>query len=229
MSTTGNEFRAGVYALLPAVIGGIPFGLITGVAGVKAGLTPFETIFSSFAIFSGIAQLIIYQLYASASPIPIILLAVFVASLRLMMYSATLAPYLGHGNLRWKLALSYMTTDQGFAATVARFQTKENLKFKEAEYFHLGGGIIQWVPWQIFVSIGAILGTAIPASWSLDFTIPLVFLAMLIPAIKSWNTALVAIVSGCISLIAINLPLKLSLIVAAISGIVAGMLFDRRR
>jgi predicted branched-subunit amino acid permease len=225
MTSPREEFRAGAFILLPAVVGGVPFGLITGVAGTTAGLTPFETIASSVLIFSGIAQLIIYQLIGNESPTPVILLAVLVASLRLMMYSAALAPHLGHLQMRWKLLLSYFTTDQGFAASVAHFPKAGGAE--HGAWFHLGGGLVQWVPWQICVAIGAVLGAQVPPSWSLDFAVPLLFLAMLIPAIKDRGTGIAATIAGIVALLAAGFPFRLSLIVAAVVGIGAGFLSDR--
>jgi predicted branched-subunit amino acid permease len=227
MTSIRKEFRAGAYALLPAVIGGLPFGLITGVAGIAAGLSPIETIVSSVLIFSGIAQLIVYQLLAISSPAPVILLAALVASLRLMMYSAALAPHLGDLNLRWKFQIAYFTTDQGFATSIAH-----SPKVGSAEHlawFHLGGGVVQWVPWQVCVAIGAVLGAQVPTNWSLDFAVPLIFLAMLIPAIKDRGTAIAAVVAGIVALLTIELPFRSSLIIAALAGIATGFLSDRKR
>ena len=220
MTSPRDAFRAGAHALLPTLVGTLPFGLITGVAGTAAGLTPLETSGLSVFAFSGIAQLIVSQLIATASPAPVILLAAGVVSLRLLMYSAALAPHLGHLSMRWKVLLSYVTTDQGFAASVSHFQQTGGADRRE--WYHLGGGVAQWVPWQITVIVGAFLGAQVPANWSLDFAVPLTFLAMLIPAIKDRGTALAASAAGAATLAAAGLPFRLGLIVAALIGIAAG-------
>jgi len=225
MTSARDEFRAGVYALSPALIGNIPFGLIAGVAGTIAGLTPIETIMSSILIFSGVGQLIVYQLFGNGSPAPVILLAALVVGLRLVMYSAVLAPYFGHLNMRWKILLAYLTTDQGFAASTGHFKKSEEPQHRA--WFHLAGGLTQWVSWQIAVAIGAVLGAQVPPSWSLDFVVPLTFLAMLIPAIKDRGTAVAATVAGGVALAAMGLPFRLNLITAALLGIAAGYFFDR--
>ena len=226
MTSPREAFRAGAHALLPTLVGSLPFGLITGVAGTAAGLTPTETMALSISAFSGIAQLIVCQLIATGSPPPVILLAAAVVSLRLIMYSAALAPHLGELPMRWKALLSYITTDQGFAASVSHFQQSGGTPHRE--WYHLGGGLAQWVPWQITVAIGAVLGSQVPASWSLDFAVPLTFLAMLIPAIKDRGTALAASAAGVATLATIGLPFRLGLIVAALAGIAAGFFSDRR-
>jgi predicted branched-subunit amino acid permease len=227
MTFAREEFRAGAYALFPAIIGGIPYGLVAGVAGAVSGLTPLETMASSVFIFSGIGQLIVYQLIGSGSPTTVILLASVIVSLRLVMYSAVLAPHFEALNMRWKFLLAYLTTDHGFAASVLRFQKTEDPHRRA--WFHLGGGVAQWLSWQPFVAIGSLLGAQLPTSWSLDFVVPLSFLAMLIPAIKDRGTAVAATVGGVVALAAAGLPFRLSLIAGAIAGITAGFLSDWRR
>lgn len=225
MNSPREAFRDGAHALLPSLVGALPFGLITGVAGTAAGLSPVETAGLSVFAFSGIAQLVVCQLLATASPAPVMLLAAVVVSLRFLMYSAALAPHLGHLPLRWKIALAYVTTDQGFASSVSHFQQSSGVTNRE--WYHLGGGIAQWVPWQITVAIGAVLGAHVPAHWSLDFAVPLTFLAMLIPAIKDRGTAIAASVAGVTTLGAVGLPFRLGLIVAALVGIAAGLFSTR--
>jgi predicted branched-subunit amino acid permease len=41
-----------------------------------------------------------------------------------------------------------------------------------------------WVTWQLSTAAGIVLGTTIPASWSLDFTLALTFIALVVPALK---------------------------------------------
>src|SRR4051812_45808198 len=89
-----QEFIAGSREVAPSLVGTIPFGLVVGVASAAAGLTPFEGVALSVLAFSGIAQLVAMQLIAAGSPLLITLAASFIVSLRLLMYSAALAPHL---------------------------------------------------------------------------------------------------------------------------------------
>jgi predicted branched-subunit amino acid permease len=229
MTVAREAFNDGIRMLLPTLVGIIPFGFIVGVAGTAIG--PWETLGLSTLAFSGVMQLVVYQLLASASPVPVILLATAVISLRLLMYSAALAPHLGHQPLRWKLLLAYLTTDQSFASGIDYF----NRAHAEADtelrnrWFYLGAGLVQWLPYQVAVALGAFLGAQVPASWSLDFVIPLTFLALLVPAIKTRGNATAAAVAGAVTLLSAGLPYRLGLIAASFAGIVAGFLSDRMR
>jgi predicted branched-subunit amino acid permease len=70
-------------------------------------------------------------------------------------------------------------------------------------------------------------GTRLPANWSLEFTIPLTFLALAVLAIKDRFTAAAAVVAGIAAVLALGIPFKLGLVVAALIGILTGMLFER--
>ena len=69
----------------------------------------------------------------------------------------------------------------------------------------------------------------IPMSWSLDFIVPLCFLALLVPALEDHSTRVAALASG-IAVVALDaLPMRLSLICAGLIGIAAGMIAEERR
>lgn len=215
-----TELLAGVRSALPVYVGLVPFALVTGVAGSTAGLTPWQTIGLSLIVFSGIAQLIVTQLLAVSSPALVILITAGVVSLRLVMYSAALAPHMAALPPRWKLVISYLLTDQGFAALVNHYNSGN--RQSDGRWFGLGVGLGQWIPWQITVAIGALIGTQVPAAWSLDFAVTLSFLAMLVPTLRDPSSRIAALTGGIATVLALDLPLRLGLIVACLAGIVAG-------
>jgi 4-azaleucine resistance transporter AzlC len=223
--TPREELIAGAREMAPTLLGTVPFGLVTGIASVGAGMSALQAIAMSVLAFSGIAQLITCQLLASNSPMPVIVLAGFVVSLRLMMYSAALAPHLAHLDRGWRALLSYLMTDQSFAATVRRFSEPGD---RTHRHWHmLGGGMMLFVPWQVAVTVGAIAGAQVPADWSLDFAVVLTFIALLVPAVKTRADLAAAIVAAAVALVAAGLPFRLSLVVATVAGIAAAMVIER--
>src|SRR3954453_741487 len=116
-----SEFLAGSRVVAPTLVGTIPFGLVTGIAAIAAGLTPLQGLALSLFAFSGIAQLVAMQLMAVGSPMLLTVAAATVVSLRLLMYSAALAPHLAHLDRGWRLLLSYVMTDQTFATAVKHY------------------------------------------------------------------------------------------------------------
>ena len=93
--------------------------------------------------------------------------------------------------------------------------------------FYLGAALGLWFTWQSTTGLGALAGASVPASWSLDFAIPLVFLALLIPAITNRPGLVAAIVAGAIAVAGAEIPYNLGLMIGATSGIVAGVVAER--
>lgn len=213
-------FSAGVKTISPILVGVIPFGAITGVTVVSAGIAPEPAIGMSILVFAGAAQLATADLMARNAPALVILATALVINLRFMMYSASLAPHLNHMENRWKWPLAYLLTDQVYAICIMRFS--ENPDFRHKRWFYLGCGSIIWLTWQVSNALGVFLGLQVPRSWSLDFAIPLTFMALLIPGIKD----LAALVAGSISVAGLKWPLNVGIIVAAVCGVVAGLAVD---
>ena len=205
----------------------MPFGFVTGVAAIAAGMSAFEGIALSVLSFSGIAQLIVSQLVAAGSPILLTIAAAFVVSLRFLMYSAAVAPHVAHLPLRTRMLLSYLMTDQIFASSVRRYESAGD---KAHLHWHfIGAGVTLWTSWQAAVALGVVAGAAVPASWSLDFAVVLSFIALLVPAVRSRADLAAAIVAAAAALIASGMPYRLSLVVASLAGIAAGMALEMAR
>jgi predicted branched-subunit amino acid permease len=100
---------------------------------------------------------------------------------------------------------------------------------RHSHWFLFGAGLALWTIWQVSTALGIFLGTAIPESWSLDFALPLTFIAMVVPVLKNRPAITAAISAGIVALLAHPLPYKLGLIVAAVIGITAGTLLEGRK
>jgi len=154
----------------------------------------------------------------------VIVLSIAVLNLRHMLYSASLAPYLASLSTRWKVLLSYLLTDEAYAPTIIRYE-KEGIS-PYAHWFLFGAGLSLWSVWQVSTALGIFLGAAIPASWPLDFALPLTFIAMLVPVLKNHPAIAAALSAGLVALVAYSLPYKLGLILAALVGIAVGTLLE---
>ena len=173
------------------------------------------------------AQLIVCQLLAADSPIVVMVAAAAVVSLRLVMYSAALAPYLAHLDRRWRSLIAFVMTDQSFAMTIARFGEPGDRSGRH--WYFLGTAAMLYVSWQLAVLVGVLAGARVPASWSLDFAVVLTFIALLVPVVRTRADLAAALVAGSIALAAAGMPYRLSLVVASIAGIGAGLALERLR
>ena len=226
MSEQSKQFWAGVRSEIPLLIGVFPFGLIYGALALGAGLSPLESQMMSSMVFAGSAQFITSQLVHESAPGFVIVLTIAVVNLRHMLYSASLAPYVASLSTRWKAILSYLLTDEAYAPTILHYE-KEG-RTPHAHWFWFGAGCALWTVWQMSTALGIFLGAAIPESWSLEFALPLTFIAMLVPVLKDSPAIAAELSAGAVALLAFSLPYKLGLIVAALVGILVGTVLEGR-
>ena len=208
------------------LVGAIPFGLIYGVLAVKAGIPPLLAIAIASIVFAGSAQFMITQLVAAGTPGLLIVVSVFIINLRHALYSAALADKLKHLNLPWKGLLAYLITDEAYAAVLARFDAEKPVAARH--WFLFGAGFSLWFVWQLSCVAGVLLGGQIPASWSLDFAGSLTFIAIVVPLLRDRAAWTAMMVAGIVAVAASALPYKLAIIAAALAGMAAGVLFERR-
>ena len=225
MSEKTKNFWAGVRAEAPLLIGVFPFGMIYGALALNAGLSKTTAQLMSSIVFAGSSQFITAQLIHDSVPGFVIVLTIAVVNLRHMLYSASLAPYVASLSTRWKTLLSYLLTDEAYAATVIHYEAEGITPL--GHWFFLGAGFSLWFTWQVSTALGIFLGAAIPASWSLDFALPLTFIAMVVPVLKNRAAVAAALSAGVVALLATSLPYRLGLILAALVGIIVGTFLEK--
>jgi len=225
MNEQSKNFWAGVRAEIPILVGVFPFGMIYGALALNAGLSTFAAQMMSSIVFAGSAQFVTAQLVHDAAPGLVIVLTIAVVNLRHMLYSASLAPYLASLPTRWKTLLSYLLTDEAYAPTIIKYERDGITPF--SHWFVLGAGLMLWSTWQVSTALGIFFGTAIPDSWSLNFALPLTFIAMVVPVLKTRPAIAAALSAGVVALLAYSLPYRLGLILAALVGIVVGTLLEK--
>lgn len=215
--------RRGMIAILPLVPGILPFALIAGSSAVEVGIPVWPALGMSLFMFAGASQLVMVEMWANEAPALVLLATVLLVNLRFTMYSATLAPHLRGAGLPKKALAAYLLTDQASLLSLPEFERQG----AAAHRFYLGAALTMWMSWQVGSVAGVFLGAVLPANWPLEFAVPLSFLALLIPAIKSRPTAVAAATAGGAILLTRLLPLNLGLIVATIIGVAAGMWSER--
>ena len=223
-----STFAAGVRDMAPILIGVIPFGIIAGVAAVEAGLTTVQAIATSQIVFAGGSQLAMMDLIGrDAAPLVIVATALVINS-RSAMYSAALAAQLRGLRPPRTLLAAYLLTDESFAVSNHRF-ARETWDRSTRLAYYLGTGVALWTTWQIATVAGVVVGGGVPPEWSLDFAIPLVFLALAFPAAHDRGTRVAAVTAAVVAMVAAGLPLNLGLLTAVVAAIAAGLIAERGR
>ncbi len=227
MISARQELLAGIRAELPITLGVTPFGLIYGVLATAAGLSPILAIAMSSVVFAGSAQFIGAQLFGVGTPGIIIVLTTFVVNLRHALYSLSVAPYLQRLPARWQWILAYLLTDEAYAVTIIHYRD-ESKALDHKHWFFLGSGLTLWTVWQLTTIVGVAVGAQIPATWALDFTLALTFIGIIIPTLQDRPNIAAALTAGVVAVLSFDLPYKLGLIIASISGILVGLWMERR-
>ncbi|MGB5093087.1 MAG: AzlC family ABC transporter permease [Parvibaculum sp.] len=222
-----QKYGDGIKVMGPLLPAAFPFGMITGVTALDAHLSAAAGIGQSIIVFAGAAQLAMLQLMQGHAWPPVIVLTVFIINVRFAMYSASLAPHFSqaHWSARW--AIAYLMTDQSYALSIARFAREPDMTLDRKVAYYLGGASLMWFLWILATVLGFVLGAAVPPSWSLEFAVPLGFIAMLIPALRDRPSLAAAFTGGSIAVIAHGLPFNLGLFLGAVCGIGAGYACER--
>jgi predicted branched-subunit amino acid permease len=226
-SARSRDFRDGFLEMLPAAVGLVPFGIVCGVGAAAAGASWLTSLGMSAIIFSGAAQIVAAQMIAADAPFLVIVLTTTVLGLRLLMYSAAIAPYMKPLPERWQRALAFMLSDQVFAAAIRRFHIDDD-RVAAGRHF-LGSGFALWLAWQVSCMLGYFAGNLIPAAWSLEFAVPLCFIALVAPLYRDSPSILAAATAGIAVLALAHLPMRLNLMAAGVLGILIGTAADLAR
>lgn len=218
------ELRRGARASVPAAPGVVAWGLVTGVAMVKIGLTVPWAILISLFVYAGSAQLASLPLIAAAQPVWIVALAAFVTNLRFVIYSASLRRWFESYSVRRRALLGYFTGDFTFAMFMQRVGREGEFEHRDAWF--LGACGLNWLLWQVASIVGIVAATAVPSEWGLQFAGTLALLALAIPACLQWPGLAGAAVAAPVAVLARGLPFGLGLVCGIVAGIGAAMIVD---
>ncbi|MBV9188955.1 MAG: AzlC family ABC transporter permease [Betaproteobacteria bacterium] len=216
----------GARAALPVFPGIVAFGVITGVAMVASGIAPAVAMLISIVVFAGASMVAAAQLLASGTPGLLVVLTTLFINLRFMMYSASLRLHFSREPLGWRLLMAYLQADNVYGLTIMRYADKPDAP-GERDFF-MGAALVIWAAWQLAVAAGILIGAGVPASWRLEFSAPLAFIAMTIPLLRDRAMVGAAIVAGLTVVASNSLPFKLSIPLAALAGIGAGLALERK-
>ncbi len=203
----------------------LPFGLVCGVASVNAGLTTGASIALPALVYGGSSQAVLLQFLQGNASLWVAILSGCVINLRMAVYSAAMASKVRHLGKPQRMLVAAFLVDNTFAFMQERERTHPHDKNIIAYY--AGVSTMFWSFWFLFCVIGVFAGNIVPASWQLDFAIPLSFIAIAATSIRNVPMAAAALVGGLASVVLFALPLKLGLIAACMAGLMAGLLAQK--
>ncbi|GAC1353802.1 MAG: AzlC family ABC transporter permease [Acidimicrobiales bacterium] len=220
------DARAGMIAVLPMLLGIVPFGIVAGATAVARGLGGLATMGFSALVFAGASQLAAIEVLSNGGSAVVAAVAACTINLRMLLYSASLAPYLAGESRRRRLGAAYVLVDQIYAASIAQWRGDTGRSEGRLPFF-FGGGLLIWASWQLATGVGVIVGGRIPSEVPLDFAVPLVFLVLLIPTLVDRPALAAAGAGGAGAVLAAEVGAgEIAIVVGAVTGIVAGVLVE---
>lgn len=214
-------YQAGVKASMPTWFGVGAWGLVVGVAMIKAGLSLPQALGMTFIVFAGSAQLASLPLIAAQAPIWVIFLTALVVNLRFVIFSALLAPHFAHLHWRVRALMGFFSGDITVALFMQRFP---DFSPAEGKLAYLKGLVYpNWWAWQVGSVIGIFAGSQVPESWGLGFAGTLAIICIMLPLVMSRAAVIGAIAAGVVAVLAANFPYKLGLLLAVLVGMSVSM------
>lgn len=209
-------FREGWRTMAPVALGIGAWGLMTGVAMLKSGLSVTESVAMTLLVYAGSSQLAALPLLVAGAPAWVILATGFCVNLRFVVFSLHLRPYLLHMP-RWRRLLSgYLTADLSYVMFTRRFpRPPETPAERDAQEAYLAGGCAAtWLAWMSMSLVGIALANFIPTHWGLGFAGVLSLVAIVCSMATTRLRILSALVAAATAVAAYALPLKLNIVAA---------------
>jgi predicted branched-subunit amino acid permease len=224
------EFRQGYTDMLGVAPGIAAWGLMTGVAMVKSGMSTVEALVMALTVFAGSSQLAAIPLLMAGAPMWVILVTAFCVNLRFVVFSAHMRPYLMHLPRWQRLVSGYLCADLTYVLFVKHFPkpaTDDAARQGQMAYL-AGNGGINWLSWTVCSVVGVVLANFIPTEWGLGFAGILALVGMMASLASSRLRWVSAGVAGAAGVVAFALPLKLNILVAIAVAVAVCLLFEQR-
>ena len=206
------------------------WGLMTGVAMVKSGMSVLEALAMTLFVYAGSSQLASIPLIVAGAPIWVILATGFCVNLRFVVFSLHLRQYLMHLP-RWRrLVNGYLTADLSYALFTRRFpQPAQDRAEEQAQEAYLAGNyFVTWSSWMGLSVVGIALANLIPAQWGLGFAGVLCLVGILCSLSNTPLRMLSAALAGAAAVALYSLPLKLNIVAAIAIAVAACYLLEQK-
>ncbi|MEH0167177.1 AzlC family ABC transporter permease [Roseateles microcysteis] len=218
-------FAEGARDMAGITLGISAWGLVTGVAMIKSGLSLPLALLMSLTVFAGSSQLASLPLLASGAPLWVLWATSFCVNLRFLIFSAQWRQYFSHESRWLRMAIGYFAADLNYVAFLKRFP--DGQPGPEQLPYYWGGVVVNWSSWQVPALIGILLADQVPTQWGLGFAGVLALLGLAYSLLSDRNSWVSAAVAGCAAVAAYALPLRLNILVAIAAAVAVGLLMER--
>jgi 4-azaleucine resistance transporter AzlC len=209
----------GMSAAWPICAAYVPIGLAFGVSAQKIGLSTLEIGLMSMFVFAGSAQFIAVSMLDAGAGAASIVLATFVVNLRHLLMSSALSVFIGKRRPALLAFFAYGVTDESFAVNHHRFLTGDWDAGRCLVVNHASN--LAWIASTVAGGLG---GQFIaPGAFGLDYTLPAMFIGLIVLQVRRLLHILVGAAAGMVSVaLSFILPGNWNVIAAAVAAATAG-------
>lgn len=224
------QFREGIRSSSGVAPGIAAWGLMTGVAMIKSGMSVTESVAMTLWVYAGSSQLAAIPLIVAGAPPWVIWATCFCVNLRFVVFSLHLRDYLMHLP-RWRrLTNGFLTADMSYALFTQRYPEPATDPEGQAaqEAFLAGNYFLTWCSWVGASLVGIAVGNLIPSSWGLGFAGVLCLVGIVCSLANTRMRVIAAAVAGVSAVATYALPLKLNVVVAIAIAVLACLWLEGR-
>lgn len=228
LSPVTAAYLRGIRDGAPFLLVVAPFGLVFGVVATEAGFNLAEVMGFSILVIAGASQIAAVQLMSENAPALIVLATSLAINLRMAMYSVALVPHLGPAPFWMRGLIAYFLVDQTYAISALTYERRPQMPLSEKIAYFFGTVTPVCPFWYVATWMGAGIGGAIPPGYAIDFAVPITFLALIAPLLRTPAHVTAATVSVVVTLLLGWLPYGIGLLVAAPLAMAAGAHVEQR-
>ena len=205
------------------------WGMMTGVAMIKSGMSLVEAVSMTLLVYAGSSQLAAIPLIAAGAPVAVILATAFCVNLRFVVFSVHMRSYLMHLPRSVRLFVGYLTADISYVMFTRRYhQPPQSAAERQAQLAYLlGGCTANWSSWQLASLLGIALAHSVPSHWGLGFAGILALLGVACSLASTRLRVVSAGVAGAAAVAAFAMPFKLNIVVAIAAAVALSLLLEK--
>ena len=198
-ASSSSAILTGMKRGFPIFLGYVPLGFAYGVLAVQNNIPAVYAVLFSLLVYAGAGQFIAVGLWGMGASVFSIVFTTFVINLRHVLMSAAVAPWFAPFTRFQQFIIGWGLTDEVFAMHSMAMATgeKARLPLVYAANFTSHSG------WVLGTFIGAVAGDFLPDPklFGLDYALPAMFLALLVPQCKERLYTPAAVLSALLSVI----------------------------
>jgi predicted branched-subunit amino acid permease len=219
------DYVGGARAMVPWLLGVVPFGLVIGVSAARADVPGLAGWLGGPLLFGGSAHVATLQLLDAHAAAAVVVVAALAINARLVLYSAAMAPRWRGRSRAWQALAAGLLVDPSFAVGEGGYETFGD--GARADRHYLGGALVLGAAWLVAITVGMVAGAGVPEGLHLDMVIPLFLTGEVVHHLRDRSTTVAALVAGSVAALATATPQHLGPILALGAGITAGVLTER--